>query len=203
MRAPPLGCARAVTGSWRAIPSRGFVQAAQPQERDQGRAVFVFAMAAYDIVRASLSVVEACVSFDRFVLRKSASPLRPGSGGAPEPSLGRKLFIDPGLQQSPVDRKMLRAQQPLHLRQSEQRTQKALRDLVREQAVAVLGARFLENVDASKTFSSIESPTNQRNSMSNSIRSTNCRSERIVWRSCDSVARSNRSRGMDGRPIAW
>ena len=70
---------------------------------------------------------------------------------------------------------MLRAQKPLHFRQGEQRSEKPLRDLVREQAVA-----FLEKVEAPKTFSSIESPTNQRNSMSNSIRSTNCRSERIV-----------------------
>jgi hypothetical protein len=63
-------------------------------------------------------------------------------------------------------------------------------------------SRFLENVDASKTFSLIESPTNQRNSTSNSIRSANCRSDRIVLRSCNSLARSNRSGGMDGRPIA-
>ena len=34
---------------------------------------------------------------------------------------------------------MLRAQKPLHLRQAEQRRQKPLRDLVCEQAVAVLG----------------------------------------------------------------
>jgi hypothetical protein len=40
-------------------------------------------------------------------------------------------------------------------------------------------SRFFEKVEASKTFSSIDSPTNQRNSMSNSSRSTSCRSERI------------------------
>jgi hypothetical protein len=33
---------------------------------------------------ASGSVVEACVSFDRFVLRKTALPLRPGDGGLPD-----------------------------------------------------------------------------------------------------------------------
>lgn len=39
-------------------------------------------------------MVEARVWFERVSLRKSRSPLRPGPGGSPEPSLGRKLFID-------------------------------------------------------------------------------------------------------------
>jgi hypothetical protein len=46
------------------------------------------------IERASGSVVETCVSFERFFLWKLRSPLRPGAGGSPEPSFGRKLFID-------------------------------------------------------------------------------------------------------------
>src|SRR6185312_1856519 len=49
------------------------------------------------------------------------------------------LHRRPGFQHRSIDRKMLRAQKPLHLRQAEQRRQKLLRDLVREQAVAVLG----------------------------------------------------------------
>jgi hypothetical protein len=40
-------------------------------------------------------------------------------------------------------------------------------------------SRFFEKVEASNTLSSIDSPTNQPNSMSNSSRSTSCRSERI------------------------
>ena len=43
---------------------------------------------------ASGSVVEACVSLVRCSPWKSRSPLRPGAGGSPEPSFGRKLFID-------------------------------------------------------------------------------------------------------------
>jgi len=42
---------------------------------------------------ASGSVVEAWVSLLRFSPWKSRSPLRPGSGGAPLPSLGQKLFM--------------------------------------------------------------------------------------------------------------
>jgi uncharacterized protein with beta-barrel porin domain len=42
--------------------------------------------------RASGSVVEACVSFLRRSPLKSRSPLRPGPGSSPEPSLARKLF---------------------------------------------------------------------------------------------------------------
>ena len=42
------------------------------------------------------SVVDACVSFERFWPWKSASRFRPPpcGGGSPEPSFGRKLFID-------------------------------------------------------------------------------------------------------------
>jgi hypothetical protein len=43
--------------------------------------------------RASPSVVEAWVSFDRFSPLKSRSPLRPGAGGSPEPSFGRNDFM--------------------------------------------------------------------------------------------------------------
>jgi len=43
--------------------------------------------------RASGSVVEACVSLLRFWLWKFCSPLRPASGGGPEPSFGRKLLV--------------------------------------------------------------------------------------------------------------
>jgi hypothetical protein len=48
------------------------------------------------------------------------------------------LHRRPRLQKRPVDGKMLRAQQPLHLRRAEQRTEKPLPDLMGEQAVAVL-----------------------------------------------------------------
>jgi hypothetical protein len=50
--------------------------------------------AAFLANRASASVVEACVSFDRFSPWKSRSPLRPASGGSPLPSFGRKLFLE-------------------------------------------------------------------------------------------------------------
>jgi hypothetical protein len=43
--------------------------------------------------RASGSVVEVWVSLLRFSPWKSRSPLRPGAGGSPLPSFGRKLFI--------------------------------------------------------------------------------------------------------------
>ena len=44
--------------------------------------------------RASGSVVEACVRFERFSPWKSRSPLLPGAVGPPEPSFGRKLFSE-------------------------------------------------------------------------------------------------------------
>jgi hypothetical protein len=44
---------------------------------------------------------------------------------------------DGRIQHRPIDRKMLGAQKPLHLRQADERRQKLLRDLVGEQAVAV------------------------------------------------------------------
>jgi hypothetical protein len=77
------------------------------------------------------------------------------------PGVGRRL------QQHSIDRKMLGVQKPLHLRQAEEGRQKLLRDRVRVSR----RSRFLEKVEASKT--------NQRNSMSNSNRSTSCRSEQI------------------------
>ena len=43
--------------------------------------------------RASGSVVDAWVSLLRFSPWKSRSPLRPGPGGVPPPSFGRKLFM--------------------------------------------------------------------------------------------------------------
>jgi hypothetical protein len=94
-----------------------------------------------------LSVVEACVAFDRLVLRKSASRLRPGfrrlARAVPRAfargALGTEaLHRRPGLQHCSIDRKMLGAQEPFHLRQTEERRQKRLRDCVREQAVTVL-----------------------------------------------------------------
>jgi hypothetical protein len=125
--------------------------------------------------RASLSVVEACVAFERFVLRKSASPLRPGDGGSPEPSLGRKLFIDahafnsvPSTEKCSALNSPFTSGRPM----SEARNPCAIACVSRR-------SRFLEKVEASKTASSSDSPTNQRNSMSNSSRSTSCRSERI------------------------
>jgi len=107
-----------------------------------------------------LSVVEACVSFDRFVLRKSDSPLRPGDGGSPDPSLGRKLFIDAqALSKVPSTEKC----SALNSRFTSGRAMSELRNRCAISCVS-RRSRFLENVEASKTLSSIESPTNQRNS---------------------------------------
>jgi len=58
---------------------------------------------------------------------------------------------------------MLGAHEPLHLGQADERTQKRLGDLVGEQS----GRGSFKKVEASNALSSIESPTNQRNSMSN------------------------------------
>ena len=68
---------------------------------------------------------------------------------------------------------MLGAQKPLHLRQAEERRQKLLRDLMGEQAVAVLReGRGVENLLVDRKS---DKPAN---SMLNSSRSTSCRSER-------------------------
>src|ERR1700722_12510967 len=69
--------------------------------------------------RALRIVVEACVSLERFWPWKSASRFRPppAVGGSPEPSFGRKLFIDAqALDPRAVDREMVRAEQTLHPR---------------------------------------------------------------------------------------
>ena len=52
-------------------------------------------------------------------------------------------------------------------------------------------SRFFEKLEWSQTASSIPSPTNQRNSRSNSSRSINWRSERIEKKACNSIARSS------------
>ena len=62
-------------------------------------------------------------------------------------------------------------------------------------------SRFFENVEWSHTASSIPSPTNQRNSRSYSSRSISCRSERIEYNACGSIARNSRSGAVEGRPI--
>jgi hypothetical protein len=90
--------------------------------------------------RASGSVVEAWVSFLRFSRRKLHSPLRPGPGGSPEPSFGRKLFrAGPGLQQCAVHREMLVRQEPLDLVMRQHGGEKLGRHLAVEQPVAVIG----------------------------------------------------------------
>src|SRR5512144_294022 len=90
--------------------------------------------------RASASVVERCVSFERFSPWKSRSPLRPGAGGVPEPSFGRKLFgLAPGLDQRAVDREVLVRKQPFDLRLVEHGGEELRRDLAAQQPVAVLG----------------------------------------------------------------
>ena len=117
--------------------------------------------------RASLSVVEAWVSFDCFLFLKSRSPLRPGVGRlGPTHSSPRKLFHRrPRLEQRAVDRKMLRARRAYRLQQANKAARKAW-------AIWVVSRRsqFLEKLEASKTASSIESPTNQRNKRSYSSR---------------------------------
>jgi hypothetical protein len=94
----------------------------------------------------------------------------------PEPSLGRKLFIEAqAFSKVPSTEKCSAHKSPFTSGRAsgEDRNPCAI-------ACVSKRSRFFENVDASKTPSSIESPTNQRNRMSNSILSTNCRSERIV-----------------------
>jgi hypothetical protein len=110
--------------------------------------------------RASGSVVEAWVSFERLSLWKLRSPLRPGAGGSSLPSLRRKLFI------------------PAHAWINVPSTEKCSSDtsaLTRGRfSTASMNAaaispsssrsRFLVNTVGTQTGSSTDSPTNQRNS---------------------------------------
>jgi hypothetical protein len=83
-------------------------------------------------------VVETCVSFERFSLWKLRSPLRPGAGGSPEPSFGRKLFIDAQASISVPSTEKYQ-QQLLHLRQRQKRRQELACHLRLQQPIAVVG----------------------------------------------------------------
>src|SRR5262249_55765498 len=93
---------------------------------------------------------------------KSCAPLRPGPGGSPEPSFGRKLF---GLAQAsssvPSTEKCSLDNKRLTL--SCEST--AMRNLAAT-SPANNRSRFLVKVVASHTVSSMPSPTNQRNNRS-------------------------------------
>jgi len=108
--------------------------------------------------------------------------------------LGRKLFIDaqafnivPSTEKCSALKSPFTSGRP----RSEDRNACAIACVSRR-------SRFFEK--ASNAFSSIISPTNQRNSMSNSSRSTSRRSERIEWRSCRSEARKKALRRNRGAP---
>ena len=104
------------------------------------------------------SVALAWVSFERFSPRKSRSPLRPPSGGAPPPSFGRKLFIDAqALSSVPSTVKWSRLRSCLTRGSASRAARKPW-------AISVLNSRlpFFENTLASHTGSSMPSPTNQR-----------------------------------------
>ena len=90
-----------------------------------------------------MSVVEAWVLFERLGVAEvglAAAPRRRRLARAFAPGVPgtQALHRRPGFQHRAIDRKMLGAQKPLHLRQAKQRRQKLLRDLMGEQAVAVL-----------------------------------------------------------------
>jgi hypothetical protein len=89
--------------------------------------------------RASSSVLERWVSLERFSPLKSRSPLRPGAGGSPEPSFGRKLFRPAHLNQRAIDREVLVRQKTLHPRVVEHSSEELARDLPAQQPVTVLG----------------------------------------------------------------
>jgi len=106
---------------------------------------------------------------------KVARAIAPRVGGSPEPSLGRKLLR---LAQASSKCRRPRSEldsNPLTLsctKATEARNRAAASPSNSRVAVLV-------KVAASHTASSLPSPTNQRNSRSVSIRSTNCHSERI------------------------
>jgi hypothetical protein len=101
--------------------------------------------------------------------------LRPASGGGPEPSFGRKLFVLAQASSSVPSTVKCSLE-------SSARTLGRASTVARKRAAtspASSRSRFLVKVVASQTGTSTPSPTNQRNSRSKSIRSTSCRSERI------------------------
>jgi hypothetical protein len=110
---------------------------------------------------ASGSVVEACVSLLRFSPWKSRSPLRPGAGGSPLPSFGRKLFIDAHASINVPSTEKCSAE-------SSGFTCGSARIAVRKpraMSPSSRRSRFLVNTVTSQTGASIARPTNQRNSM--------------------------------------
>jgi hypothetical protein len=106
-------------------------------------------------------VVEAWVSLLRFSPWKSRSPFRPGPGGAPEPSFGRKLFIE--------------AQASISVPSTEKCSDESSGFTSGSASTAAKNfpttsprssrSRFLVNTVTSHTGASIPRPTNQRNSM--------------------------------------
>src|SRR5215472_7222524 len=112
--------------------------------------------------RASGSVVEACVVFRRRSPWKSCAPLRPGPGGSPEPSFGRKLF---GLAQASSSVSSTEKCSLDNKRLTLSCESTAMRNLPAT-SPANNRSRFLVKVVASHTVSSMPSPTNQRNNKS-------------------------------------
>ena len=108
---------------------------------------------------ASGSLVEAWVSLARCSPWKSRSPLRPGAGGSPEPSFGRKLFIDaqawisvPSTEKCSSDKSAL----TLGCASTARRNLAAI-------SPSSSRSRFLVNTVTSQIASSTPNPTNQRN----------------------------------------
>src|SRR5689334_25316069 len=83
------------------------------------------------------------------------------------------LHRSPGFDQCAIDREVIARQQPLDPGLRQNRTQKLHCDLASQKSVAVF-----QKVEWSHTASSMPSPTNQRNSRSNSSRSISWGSER-------------------------
>jgi hypothetical protein len=81
----------------------------------------------------------------------------------------------PGFDQRAVHREMLARQQPFYAGMGHHGGQELHRDLARQQPVTVLG----EGRGVPHRVIHAE-PTNQRNSKSKSMRSTSCRSDRIL-----------------------
>src|SRR6266403_5090130 len=133
-----------------------------PQIRQLGRLTWPPAFARAGSLRynrALGSVIEACVSLLRFSPWKSRAPLRPGAGGSPLPSFGRKLFMlahasisVPSTEKWSSDSNVL--------------TRSWLSTAAMNCAAmspAISRSRFLVNTVTSHTAASCDSPTNQRN----------------------------------------
>ena len=129
-------------------------------------------------------------------LLEVALAVAPRQRRLPEPSFGRKLFIDAHAFNSVPLTAMLGAQKLFHSRQPQQGGDRnPLRDLLFSNR-----SRFLENTDASNTASSIPSPTNQRNSRS--TRAARQADARSGWNKASAAGRAQQPLRRDRRPPA-